>query len=237
MGPVERRIPSVLDLMRLENANPKAGRPLSIERVYRANLISEAEYKAILDEQKLDRQRQRNSDAISDMEAESLALDERMRRANVPDSMRTVAVDLTKISDLLSGRWLYVRGNDNVATTRRACMALKGWMAKRSFGTALFTRSTAMLSAFRSDESDSMGNLATVDILVVTGLGAEAATDWAIGKLHEVLDARSVDSLPTIVTSWFNPQELAEHLGGRGNDGAARAIVRMLRDNAILVEV
>ena len=237
MGPVERGIPSVLDLMRLENANPKAGAPLSIERVYQANYVSEAEYRAILDEQKLERQRQRNSDAISDMEAESLVLDERMRRANVPDSMRTGAVDLTKTSDLLSGRWLYVRGNDNVATTRRACMALKGWMAKRSFGTALFIRATAMLSAFRADEADAIGSLTAADILVITGLGAEAATDWAIGRLHEVLDSRSVDGLPTIVTSWFNPQELAEHLGGRGNDGAARAIVRMLRDNAILVEV
>lgn len=236
MGPVERGIPSVLDLMRLENANPKAGRPLSIERIYQANYVSETEYRAILDEQKVERQRERNSAAISDMEAESLVLEERMRRAGVPEKIRNVAIDVTNVDALLTGKWLYVRGNDNVSTTRRACMALKGWMTRRAYGTAQFTRATAMLSAFRADETDAIGSLTAADILVITGLGAEAATDWAIGKLHEVLDSRSVDGLATIVTSWLNPQELAEHLGGRGNDGAARAIVRMLRDNALLIE-
>lgn len=236
MGPVERSIPSILDLMRQDNANPKKGRPLAIERVYQANFISEDQYKAILEEQRNERRRANNSQAISEMEAESAELEDRMRRAKVPAKMATVSIDLSNVDALLSGRWLYIHGSDSIATTRRACMALKGWLTKYRFGLAAYERSTSVLSGFRNDEADLMLGLSNTGLLVLTGLGAEAATDWAVGKLYELLERRAVDEKPTIVTSWCSPQELAEHLGGRGNEGVAKAIVRLLRDRALLIE-
>ena len=237
MGPVERSIPSVLDLMREDGADPKAGRPLSYERVCQANLISEEQYHAILDEWAEERRRQRNESYISEMEAEQAELDARMIRAMVPKTLIDVPVDATAGKALTDGKWLYVHSSDSEDATRRACMALKGWLMRVKFGTAAFVRSTSALSAFREDEVGAAMRLTTVGLLIVSGLGAEAATDWAVAKLYELLDTRALNGLPTIVTSVHDPDELLQHFGGRGNDGVAWAIVGILKKHSAFIEV
>ena len=56
---------------------------------------------------------------------------------------------------------------------------------------------------------------ARVDILVLDDLGVEKRTDWATERLNTVINYRNVHNKPTIVTSNFAPDELAEHLDDR----------------------
>lgn len=234
MGPIERSIPSVLDMLRADHADPKGGRPLAIERIYQANTITHQQYLAILDEWKREQQQERNRNAISDMEADSAILDDRMRRAGVPSTLVNVSIDAGGAERLSFGQWAYVCG-DSSSSARRACMLLKGWLVANPYGLARYERSTAILSAFREDESSEMAALAGIGLLVIAGLGAEAATDWAVAKLHELLDRRMGDGLPTIVTSVCDVGELGNHLGSRGSDSAARGIVGMLQQKAALI--
>lgn len=236
MGPVEKSLPSVLDFMREDGASPIEGRPLSIERVYQANIITYEQYLAILDEWTEERRRERNAEALSEMDDEQSELEFRMRKANVPAMLINVPIDVTCGDALASGKWLYVHSDDSEDATMRACMALKGWLKRTRFGTAAFVRSTSALSAFRENEAGEAMRLTTVGMLVISGLGAEAATDWAVGKLYELLDTRALNGLPTVVSSVHSPDELSQHFGGRGNDGAAWAIVGILKKHSLLVE-
>lgn len=236
MGPTELAIPSLLELMREDGANPKAGKPLAIERIYAANLITNEQRLAILDEWREERRRRRNAHAISEMEAEQLELDRRMRRSGVPDTLVSVSLDVTAAEALRRGEWIYVYSTDSEAATRRGCMALKAWLKAEEFGMAAFVRSTTALSAFRENGDGAAIRLQTVGMLLLTGLGTEAATDWAVSQLCDLLDTRALNGLPTIVTSVCKPDELAEHLSSRGNGGAASAIVNLIRNHAALVE-
>lgn len=236
MGPTERAIPSLLELMREDGANPKEGRPLSIERIYAANLITEQQMKQILEENREERRRERNSRAISEMEGEQLEIDRRMRRANVPETLVGVAQDASGAEALARGDWLYVHSTDSEDASRRACMALKGWLALVPFGTAAYVRSTTALSSFRENADGAAMRLQTVGLLLLSGLGTEAATDWAVSQLFDLLDTRALSGLPTIVASVHMPDALAAHLGGRGNEGAAQAIVGILKKHAAIVQ-
>ena len=65
---------------------------------------------------------------------------------------------------------------------------------------------------------------AKCDVLVLDDLGKEDATEWSVGAVFSVLDARYEDMRPTIVTSNYAPGALADRLARRGERVTAEAI-------------
>ena len=65
---------------------------------------------------------------------------------------------------------------------------------------------------------------AKCDVLVLDDLGKEDATEWSVGTVFSVLDARYEDMRPTIVTSNYAPGVLADRLARRGERVTAEAI-------------
>ena len=65
---------------------------------------------------------------------------------------------------------------------------------------------------------------AKCDVLVLDDLGKEDATEWSVGTVFSVLDARYEDMRPTIVTSNYAPGALADRLARRGERVTAEAI-------------
>ena len=63
---------------------------------------------------------------------------------------------------------------------------------------------------------------AKCDVLVLDDLGKEDATEWSVGTVFSVLDARYEDMRPTIVTSNYAPGALAD--ARRGERVTAEAI-------------
>ena len=68
------------------------------------------------------------------------------------------------------------------------------------------------------ERGDVLGELGAV------GLGKEDATEWSVGTVFSVLDARYEDMRPTIVTSNYAPGALADRLARRGERVTAEAI-------------
>lgn len=65
---------------------------------------------------------------------------------------------------------------------------------------------------------------AKCDVLVLDDLGKEDATEWSVGTVFSVLDARYEDMRPNIVTSNYAPGALADRLARRGERVTAEAI-------------
>lgn len=238
MGPTERAIPSTLDKMRETGADPRAGRSVPIESVYEANTITRDQYRAILDEWKQDAAIRERRQVAYDGDAESYALRERMVKAGFPRRYVDCSIDTTHVKALGDGMWLYVTGQDVDAVTRKASAMAKGWVRSHAFGTMAFERATTAISAFMGDDArDSMVRLSTVGLLVLSGLGSENASGWAVSKLGELLDTRFGNELPTIVTTRHRPDELAGHLCERGGEGNASGIMELLRRQCVLVAV
>lgn len=231
MGPTERSLKSIIDLIHEYDANPKAGRPVPIEALYDANTITEEQYRQILLEQKEERRSYARGREAADMGSDSDALAERMARCGVPQRYVRCVVDRTSGSALADGRWLYVCGQDVERVTIKACGVMKAWLSDNTFGTALFERSTTLLSKVRESEVDAVTRFSTMGLLLISGLGAENVTEWTASKLNEILDRRYGVPLPTIVTTRYQPSELAQRYGTVADD-----IVGLLMRQSILVQ-
>ena len=239
MGPIERSLKSVLQLMQEGGYNPKGGDPVPIEDIHAANIISHDTYLALLREMEAERRNFARSQTASEMGAESDELAERMVKAGAPSMYANATKDLTQSQTLAQGQWVYVYGQDMDAVTRKACGLMKGWMSENPYGRVKYTRSASMVSSLRDarSEQDVMRDLAGVGLLVISGLGNENPTDWTLSKLWETFDYRFGDGRPMVVATQYPPQVLASQMSGRGNDNAARQIVEMLRSRSVLVQV
>ena len=67
---------------------------------------------------------------------------------------------------------------------------------------------------FNGGDRDALRRSEAVPLLALDDLGAERPTDWAIETLTGLIDARTAEGLPTIVTSNYSLGQLRELWGG-----------------------
>lgn len=234
---------SILEILRQGGYDPKGGNPIPIELIYESNTISYEEYKAEVERQSRVEQARQNHDAIEDMDMESQILNDRAIRAGVPKRFLDYAIDFTRIDTLNDGRGIYIYGKQGSHKTTTACSMLRGWLKDNPFGVAKFIRSTTLIDDFndtyssRETVSQVMNQYAGVGLLLIDDLGKEVATPRAVSRLWELLDRRYGEQLPTIITSQFRPDKLAEHLCDGGGTESALAIIRRLKETYALIDM
>lgn len=235
---------SILQIMRDGGYDPKGGKPVPIEEIYESNCISLAEYKAEVERQRRLAQAGKNASAITDEELAAAALDERAIRAGIPKRCLDYAIDFTYIDAIENGDGIYIYGVQGSYKTTTACSMARAWLKSHPFGRAKFVRSTSLLTDFRDtysgdmSEEEVMRQYANVGLLVIDDLGKEVPSAWAVSKVWELIDRRYGDSnSPTIITSQFRPDILAEHLCKSGNGEAAMAIVSRIRETFSLLDM
>lgn len=234
---------SILQIMHDGGYDPKNGKPVPIEPIYESNTISHEEYKAEVERQRRVKQAGQNQSEIDNMELEAQILDDRAIRAGVPKRYLKYTIDLTRIEDLNAGRGVYIYGKQGTYKTTTACSMLRGWLRDNTFGLAKFIRSTTLIDDFNDTYSSRetiaqvMGQYATVGLLLIDDLGKEVATVRAVSRLWELLDRRYGESLPTIITSQFRPDMLAERLSDGGGAESALAITRRMKETYALINM
>jgi DNA replication protein DnaC len=67
-------------------------------------------------------------------------------------------------------------------------------------------------------------------LLVMDDMGKEKPTEWAVGSLYEIIDARYSNMLPTVITTNYSPDELQERLSADCDGLTAAALVDRLRE-------
>ena len=156
-----------------------------------------------------------------------------LSRAGIPRRYRAAEADRPEFAEYIAsfagngGAGLYIHGGVGAGKTHSAS-AMARLFAEAGYDVA-FTTAKGMLERVKAtfDEGGTeaaVARYAKCDVLVLDDLGKEDATEWSVGTVFSVLDARYEDMRPTIVTSNYAPGALADRLARRGERVTAEAI-------------
>ena len=157
----------------------------------------------------------------------------RRSRAGIPRRYWAAEADRPEFAEYIAsfagngGAGLYIHGGVGAGKTH-AASAMARLFAEAGYDVA-FTTAKGMLERVKAtfDEGGTeaaVARYAKCDVLVLDDLGKEDATEWSVGTVFSVLDARYEDMRPTIVTSNYAPGALADRLARRGERVTAEAI-------------
>lgn len=168
--------------------------------------------------------------AVSEREARREKV---LARAGIPRRYWAAEADRPEFAEYIAsfagngGAGLYIHGGVGAGKTH-AASAMARLFAEAGYEVA-FTTAKGMLERVKAtfDEGGTeaaVARYAKCDVLVLDDLGKEDATEWSVGTVFSVLDARYEDMRPTIVTSNYAPGALADRLARRGERVTAEAI-------------
>lgn len=156
-----------------------------------------------------------------------------LSRAGIPRRYRAAEADRPEFAEYIAsfagngGAGLYIHGGVGAGKTHSAS-AMARLFAEAGYDVA-FTTAKGMLERVKATFGEggteaAVARYAKCDVLVLDDLGKEDATEWSVGTVFSVLDARYEDMRPTIVTSNYAPGALADRLARRGERVTAEAI-------------
>lgn len=141
--------------------------------------------------------------------------------------------------------WLYLYGSYGLGKTHLAVSALKYLCLNRQWEPLLVRWSeycSRIQQSWQSGNPDSEFELwrqaTRVTILVLDDIDKRASSEWALGKLYELIDQRYLHRLPTILTANRNLEALSTYWGKtEPMQDLARAIVsRIVGQLAAVIE-
>ena len=136
-----------------------------------------------------------------------------LSRAGIPRRYWAAEADRPEFAEYIAsfagngGAGLYIHGGVGAGKTH-AASAMARLFAEAGYEVAI-TTAKGMLERVKATFDEG---------------GTEAATEWSVGTVFSVLDARYEDMRPTIVTSNYAPGALADRLARRGERVTAEAI-------------
>ena len=125
---------------------------------------------------------------------------------------------------------VFVHGGAGVGKTHLAVAYLVREIQTRGEASKVFIRSVDLMnrlrdsfrSSYNQPASEIISDFSRYRFLVIDDLGAERHTDLVQEALYDVLDFRAGHRLPTVITSNFSLDRVAEHYGDFGERIASR---------------
>lgn len=151
------------------------------------------------------------------------------------ESCRRYAEDFDAV--VREGRSQLLLGNLGTGKTHLATAIVQA-VIRQHAATAIVTTASEIARAVKAtfakssktSERDVLDELAGVDLLVIDEVGVQVSTgDFGPGLLHEVIDRRYQQVLPTILVSNMTVDELPRFIGDRALDRLRQGSSRMVR--------
>lgn len=127
---------------------------------------------------------------------------------------------------------LLLQGMVGRGKTHNACAALliamdNGYIAKFATFDDLLRECRATFNN-RDTEEAVISRYASVGILCIDDMGKERVTEWSLPIIFSIINKRSMNRKPTIITTQYSGRQLIERMTVGGDSETARAIVSRL---------
>lgn len=139
------------------------------------------------------------------------------------------------------GDGLYIEGTNGTGKTHLAA-AIALQLIGNGIPVICKTSSDLLLDIKKSfdgegvRESEVLDIYKRVDLLIIDDLGKEQCSDWSMSTLYSILNDRYEDMKPTIVTTNYNAENLANALTPKGFDNTKIvAIISRLRETSTVM--
>lgn len=227
-------------------ACPHCGRPLGALGVAIAGRVAWVSREecgcAASARQRADRQRAEAARRAEERERREREL---LARAGVPRRYHRAAVGLPEVIGYISsfqgngGAGLYIQGAVGRGKTYAASAIAREFLL--SGYNVVFTTAKGMLESIKATfgggapTEGAVSRYAKCDLLVIDDLGKEDATEWSVGTVFSVLNARYEDMRPTVITSNYRLDELPRRIGRRGESVTGSAIASRIAQTCATV--
>lgn len=180
-------------------------------------------------------------------------LPEQCRKAGIPDKYATRTFDDYEITAdngravklahwFLDGnrdKWLYYYGGAGTGKTFLASLIARQYVT-RSKG-VVFGDVPMLLSELKRTFNDPaksteglLDRYCQCTLLVMDDIGAGQTTEWNVGIVYQIINARYNNELPTIITSNYDLDNLGRRLSSSGDTYSAQRIVSRLSQMCVL---
>lgn len=172
---------------------------------------------------------------------------EKLARCGIPKRFLDAELDKPELLKYLAefesshGTGIYLHGEVGRGKSHLAS-ALAREFVQAGYST-VFTTAADMLGSIQDTFGTSSSTFATtgkfahVDILVIDDLGKESASQWSVGVIFQVLNARYEQMKPTVITSQYTLEGLRSRMSRSGERETAEAIVSRLRRTQKIIEL
>jgi len=168
---------------------------------------------------------------LVELEAKERETMERTRTADIPEDYADA-----HITDERVAKWavnptkgLFINGGVGRGKTHNACAALiysihKGYSAKFATFDDVLRECKAAYKG-RESEKAIINRYTNVGILCIDDFGKERVTEWSLPIVFAIINKRSMNRKPTIVTTQYTGRQLIERMTVDGDSETARAII------------
>lgn len=175
-----------------------------------------------------EREREREAkEAREDVRLERMGVPKRYRRLDHPRA-EEIACKVTE------GRWAYIHGPNGTCKSTLAYAVARRLESGSAYCIASYDLMDAMRIPSERDQA-AYDKARMIDYLVIDDLGKEAtATPYACERLFSIIDTRSKEMRPTVITSNYRLGDLARSIP---TAGVGVAIASRIKEDAEVVEL
>lgn len=186
-----------------------------------------------------DRARQRSEEVRRDEAERQRAIDESAKMAGVQQRyIHAMHPRADEVAEAVSkGMNVYICGDVGSTKTTLASAAVLELLGTRS---VRMTSVVAMLDSIKAgfkDDYDPLPVYERAAVLVLDDLGKGQQTPYTLERLFVLMDYRSGNLLPTIVTTQYQPGKLIARMASQGDEETAKAIVSRLRQDCLTIRL
>ena len=174
-----------------------------------------------------------NDRRVNQMRAEQAEREtqDRIERAGIPKGYRGLEFTDERVREWADSpsKGLLLQGGVGRGKTHNACAALEHLARKGT--TARFATFDDLLRECRAtyqnrDTEDAViARHANVGVLCIDDMGKERVTEWSLPIIFAIINKRSMNAKPTIVTTQYTGQQLVQRMTVGDDSETARAVI------------